>query len=81
MMVMCNGIVIIEYDRRRSGLPNAPLDMEYYNNVTERWSSLHLNITSIITYCQCRSLMSCQFVWTYAAFLRPVVYVVYDVNV
>ena len=32
MMVLCSAIGIIEYDRRRSGLPNAPLDMEYDNN-------------------------------------------------
>ena len=36
MMVMCNDIVIIiEYNRRRSGLPSAPLDMEYDNNSVE----------------------------------------------
>ena len=35
MMVMCNGIVIIEHDGRRSGLSNAPLTMEYDNNRTE----------------------------------------------
>ena len=29
MMVLCNVIVIIEYDSRRSGLSSAPLDMEY----------------------------------------------------
>ena len=34
-MVMCNANVIIEYDRRRSGLSSAPLDMEYDNNRTE----------------------------------------------
>ena len=32
MMVLCNDIAIIEYDGRRSGLPSAPLDMEYDNN-------------------------------------------------
>ena len=35
MIVICNTSVIVEYDRRRSGLPNAPLDMEYDNNRTE----------------------------------------------
>ena len=35
MMVLCNAIVIIEYDRRRSGLPSAPLDMKFYNNSIE----------------------------------------------
>ena len=36
-MVMCNdiAIIVIKYDRRRSGLPNAPLNMEYDNNRTE----------------------------------------------
>ena len=29
---MCNDIVIVEFGRRRSGLPSAPLDMEYDNN-------------------------------------------------
>jgi hypothetical protein len=29
MMVMCNGIVIIDNDGRRPGLSNAPLDMEH----------------------------------------------------
>tara|TARA_B110000090_G_C13240535_1_gene392311 strand:+ start:406 stop:555 length:150 start_codon:yes stop_codon:yes gene_type:complete len=28
-------IVVIEYDRRRSGLPRAPLDIEYDNNSIE----------------------------------------------
>ena len=27
MMTLCNANPIIEYDRRRSGLPSAPLDM------------------------------------------------------
>ena len=27
--------VLIEYDRRRSGLPSAPLDLEYDNNNIE----------------------------------------------
>ena len=38
MMVMCNDIVvlIVEYDRRRLGLPNAPLDMENENNRDHR---------------------------------------------
>jgi len=35
-MVLCNDIVIIEYDRRRSGLPSAPLDIEYGNNIIEQ---------------------------------------------
>ena len=32
---ICNYIVFIEYDRRRLGLLNAPLDMEQYNNSIE----------------------------------------------
>jgi hypothetical protein len=31
MMVMCNNIAIIEYDRRRPGLPNAPLYIKHEN--------------------------------------------------
>ena len=37
MMVLCNHIVVIPYHGRRSGLPNAPLDMEYDNNNTEEY--------------------------------------------
>jgi hypothetical protein len=33
MMVMCNDIGIIEHDRRRSGLPNAPVIMEHENSI------------------------------------------------
>ena len=40
MMVMCNANAIIEYDRRRSGLPNASLDMEYDNSTTEEYSPI-----------------------------------------
>ena len=35
MMVICNDIVLIEYDRRISGICNAPLDMKYENNSIE----------------------------------------------
>ena len=35
MMVLCNDITVVEYGRRRPGLPSAPLDMEYDNNRTE----------------------------------------------
>ena len=41
MMVMCNANAIIEYDRRRSGLSSATLDMEYDNNRTEEWPPKH----------------------------------------
>ena len=37
MMVMCNATVIIEHDRKRSGLPSAPLDVEYGNSITEEY--------------------------------------------
>jgi len=35
MLVLCNGIVVEEDDRRRSGLPCSPLDMKYYNSSIE----------------------------------------------
>jgi len=35
MMVMCNDIVVIEYDGKRPGLPDAPVVMEHDNNRTE----------------------------------------------
>ena len=35
MMVLCNANVVEEYDKRRSGLPSAILDMEYDNNSIE----------------------------------------------
>ena len=40
MVVMLNDFVIVtkEYGRRRQGLPNAPLDMEYDNNRTKTYS-------------------------------------------
>jgi len=36
MMVLCNVSVVVGYDKRRPGLPNAPLNVEYDNNRTER---------------------------------------------
>jgi len=33
---LCNANVITEYDRRRSGIPSAPLDMEYDNSSIEQ---------------------------------------------
>jgi len=36
MMVLCNEIVIVEYDRRRPGLPNAPVVIEYNNSSIEQ---------------------------------------------
>ena len=41
MMVLCNANAIIEYGRRRSGLPSAPLVMGYGNNSIEQYSSKH----------------------------------------
>jgi len=35
MMLLCNDIVIIEYDERRPWLPNAPVVKENENNKTE----------------------------------------------
>ena len=35
MMVLCNANVIIEDNGRRSGLPSAPLDVEYDNSSIE----------------------------------------------
>ena len=35
MMLLCDANAIIEYDRRRPGLPSAPLDIEYDCNSTE----------------------------------------------
>jgi len=35
MMVMCNATVTAEHDRRRSGLSNAPLDVEYDSSKRE----------------------------------------------
>ena len=46
-MVLCNASAIIEYDRRKSGLSNAPLNMEYGNNITE---ISPLNITQYIVH-------------------------------
>ena len=41
---MWNDIVIIEYDDRRPGLPNAPVVMEHENNRTEKSAAIALNI-------------------------------------
>ena len=53
MMVMCNANVIARYDRRRSGLSSAPLDMEYDNSITYYWSFKHdqsINQSSDLIY-------------------------------
>ena len=44
MMVLCHANAIIQYDRRRSGLPSASIDMEYDNSNIEQEST---NITHI----------------------------------
>jgi len=46
-MVMCNGIVIIEGDGRRLGLPNAPLAVMGHDNKnrTGEFTAIALNIT------------------------------------
>ena len=36
MMLLCNANDIVKNDRRRSGLPSAPLDMEYDKNSIEQ---------------------------------------------
>ena len=36
LMVMCNGIVIVEYDGRRPGLPIAPVVIEHNMTTTEQ---------------------------------------------
>ena len=45
---MCHDNVIIEYDRRRSVLPSAPVDMEYLDNSKEQYSSEHINQSSYV---------------------------------
>jgi len=55
MMVLCNANAIIEYARRGSGLPSAPLDMEHDNNIMSiRINSLgskhHIFALNILTY-------------------------------
>ena len=44
LLFMCDGIVIIEYDGRRLGLPNVPVVMEHDNNRTEQSTAIALNI-------------------------------------
>ena len=38
IMVMCSDIVITKCDRKRLGLPNEPVYMEYGNKVLQRYS-------------------------------------------
>ena len=44
MMIICNDIVIIEHDGRRSGLPSAPVVIEHDNNSTDESTAIALNI-------------------------------------
>ena len=60
MMASCNTNDIVEYDRRRSGLLNEPLDMEYDNNKTEikpniasQSSVKQDNHVRVFTSCKC----------------------------
>ena len=53
MMVMCNDIIIIiviiiEYDERRPGLPNAPLHIKHDNNRDHRDKAITPNIQTNI---------------------------------
>ena len=41
MMIMCNTNAIIEYGRRRSGLPSALVVMEHDNNRTKEYPYKH----------------------------------------
>ena len=41
---MCGASALIEYDRRRRGLSNAPLDIEHDNNRDHRDTAIALNI-------------------------------------
>jgi len=51
MLVLCNANAIVRFDRRRSGLSSAPLDMEYSNNRTLQYPSKNENINLLtITY-------------------------------
>ena len=52
---MCNDIAIIEYGRRTSGLPNAPVAMEHDKNRIAESTAIDLNIKNnpnILTYRQ-----------------------------
>ena len=49
MMVSCNANVITDYNRRRSGLPSAPLDMEYDSSSIEQLSSKHRHINPLVS--------------------------------
>ena len=44
MLVLCSDIAITEYGRRRSGLYNTPLDMEYGNKITEESTAISLKM-------------------------------------
>jgi hypothetical protein len=41
MMVLCDASVIVIYDKRRSGISSAPLDVEYDNSSIEQYPPKH----------------------------------------
>ena len=57
MMVLCNATVVVGYDRRRSGLPSAPVVTEYDNNSIEQSTVISLNMN--IDYQSHHLLSSC----------------------
>ena len=46
MVVLCNANAIIGNDRRRSGLPSAPLDVEYDNSIDKKYENImnHIHV-------------------------------------
>ena len=63
--MLCDASVIIEYDRRRPGLPNAPLDIKYDNSSIEQSTAIALNMNidcqssdKTITYSRAKASLS-----------------------
>ena len=53
MMTLCNANPIIEYDRRRSGLPSAPLDMTtVYSNSPHHVHLYQLEVAWVVDILQ-----------------------------
>ena len=46
-MVLRNANAVTEHDRRRSGFPNAPLDMKYDNSSIEPLNVQHIHVHQI----------------------------------
>ena len=46
-MVLCNAIVIIEYDGSRSEIPSAPLDVKYDNSIIEQSTNSHSHSSKV----------------------------------